>query len=96
MAQNEPNMEQKESIDYYYWYYGTLAMYQVGKDYWKSWNVAMKDTLIKHQLQREDGCEWGSWDPDVAKWGGMGGRVYATAINCLTLEVTFRYPRVFN
>jgi len=24
-----------------------------------------------------------------------GGRVYATALNCLSMEVYYRYPRVF-
>jgi len=32
----------------------------------------------------------GSWDPDPV-WGGHGGRVYATALAALTLEVYYRY-----
>lgn len=35
----------------------------------------------------------GSWDP-VGVWGGHGGRGYATAIQCLTLQVYTRYPRL--
>ena len=40
-------------------------------------------------------CDDGSWDPAVDKWGSIGGRVYATAINVLTLEVYYRYAHVF-
>jgi hypothetical protein len=42
-------------------------------------------------LQRGgDGPHAGSWDPDPV-WGGHGGRVYATAVAALTLEVYYRY-----
>ena len=42
-------------------------------------------------LQRQDtGPLRGSWDPDPV-WGGHGGRVYATAMAALTLEVYYRY-----
>ena len=45
-------------------------------------------------LQRQDaGSLRGSWDPDPV-WGGHGGRVYATAMAAVTLEVYYRYvPR---
>ena len=42
-----------------------------------------KETLDEH----------GSWD-SVDAWGNAGGRVYATAINCLTIEVWSRYKRM--
>jgi hypothetical protein len=38
------------------------------------------------RAQRQGGCGEGSWDP-VDKWGSEGGRVYATAINVLTLSL---------
>ena len=34
----------------------------------------------------------GSWDP-IGEWCVAGGRVYATAINALTLEVYYREAR---
>ena len=37
-----------------------------------------------------DGCPRGSWDPD-GRWGHEGGRIYATALAVLTLEVYYRY-----
>jgi len=79
------------TINYYYWYYGTYAMFQVGGPRWKTWNKAMQSALISHQ--RTGGCEDGSWD-GVGEWCVMGGRVYATAINALTLEIYYRYKRV--
>ncbi|MBI4616253.1 MAG: hypothetical protein HY720_21745, partial [Planctomycetes bacterium] len=79
-------------IDFYYWYYGTLAMFQLGDDYWKTWNEAMKTAIVGHQ--RKDGDERGSWDP-IDVWGNEGGRVYATALNVLSLEIYYRYDRAF-
>ncbi|MDC3379018.1 terpene cyclase/mutase family protein [Planctomycetota bacterium] len=77
-------------VNYYYWYYGTYAMFQVGGDKWSQWNDAMQESLLPRQ--RMGGCEDGSWDP-VGEWCLAGGRVYATAINALTLEIYYRYER---
>ena len=81
-------------IDMYYWYYGTLAMYQIGGSQWDSWNKAMKAAVIDSQKGDKDGCAKGSWDP-VDAWGEEGGRVYSTAIMTLCLEVYYRFPKVF-
>ncbi len=72
----------------YYWYYGTLALFQVQGDAWEPWNNAMQRQLL--QLQRTDGHLAGSWDPDTV-WGSYGGRVYSTAMATLCLEVYYRY-----
>ncbi len=82
----------KGSIDMYYWYYGTLTMFQVGGEHWKRWNQAMTPAIIERQ--RQDGNFAGSWDP-VGAWGEVGGRVYSTALLTLCLEVYYRYGRVF-
>jgi hypothetical protein len=82
------------TIDFYYWYYGTLAMFQVGQDHWRKWNDAMKTAIVDHQRLEKDRCEFGSWDPEDP-WSPEGGRVYATALNCLCTEVYYRYGRVF-
>jgi len=71
----------------YYWYYGTLAMYQHGGSAWQQWNAAVRDTLISEQVT--DGPLAGSWDPN-GPWGRYGGRLYATALSTLTLEVYYR------
>jgi hypothetical protein len=77
-----------QKINLYYWYYGTLAMFQLQGQHWERWNQAMQTTLVVRQ--RGDGKWAGSWDPDC-QWGGYGGRVYSTAVSALCLEVYYRY-----
>jgi hypothetical protein len=72
----------------YYWYYATIAMYQLQGDYWQRWNEALQSTLISRQVK--DGPLAGSWNTDTL-WGGYGGRVYTTAIAALALEVYYRF-----
>ncbi|MEK7270486.1 MAG: prenyltransferase/squalene oxidase repeat-containing protein [Planctomycetota bacterium] len=74
--------------NFYYLYYGTLTMFQIGGPHWKAWNEMMKDPLIK--IQKSGGDDDGSWDPD-AMHGPYGGRVYQTALGAMTLEVYYRY-----
>ena len=89
---------QEGRIDFYYWYYASLALFQFdGPDgsKWRSWNENMKSALVKNQEPGSAGCRSGSWDP-LDMWSRAGGgRVYATAINALTLEVYYRYANVF-
>jgi len=72
----------------YYWYYGTLAMYQHGGEEWRTWNDSLRDLLISEQ--RDTGDLAGSWDPR-GPWGPYGGRVYTTALCTLCLEVYYRF-----
>jgi hypothetical protein len=81
------NMPRLSELNYYYWYYGTLAMYQYGGRPWDDWNAVVRDSLIS--LQRQDGVAAGSWDPNDP-WGRYGGRLYSTALATLTLEVYYR------
>jgi len=89
LMDNQPTWEQRK-MNFYYWYYGTYAMFQVGGSKWKEWNDSMQQALLPNQ--RKGGCEDGSWDP-VSEWSLAGGRVYSTAINALTLEIYYRYER---
>ncbi len=82
------------SIDMYYWYYGTLALFQVGGSHWKKWNTAMVDAIVEHQHPQASRSRAGSWDP-LCCWGDEGGRVYSTAVLAMCLEVYYRYPKVF-
>jgi hypothetical protein len=61
-------------IDMYYWYYATLALFQVGQPYWSQWNNSMKDAIVNNQHQQGSGRKTGSWDP-IGVWGDDGGRV---------------------
>jgi hypothetical protein len=83
--------ENDGSIDMYYWYYGSYAMYQVGGRQWITWSTKLTDAALK--TQQKDGNAKGSWDP-VDAWGEDGGRVYSTAIMALCLEAYYRYAQV--
>jgi hypothetical protein len=72
----------------YYWYYGSLALFQLQDEAWRPWNAALQTELLS--LQRKEGELAGSWDPNTV-WGGYGGRVYSTAMAALCLEVYYRY-----
>jgi hypothetical protein len=74
--------------NYYYWYYGTLSMYQLQGPHWEKWNAALATQLVRTQVDR--GEHSGSWEPDDL-WGSYGGRVYSTALATLCLEVYYRY-----
>lgn len=86
----------RPTIDSYYWYCATHALYRLdGPDgpSWKKWNQALVDVLCKHQRGSADGCADGSWDAyKVDRWAYGGGRVATTALDVLTLEVYYRYP----
>ena len=79
------------SIDLYYWYYGSYAMFQVGGAKWKRWRHSLEKALMTSQ--RKKAHARGSWDP-ISAWGESGGRVYTTALGVLTLEVYYRYSRL--
>ena len=72
----------------YYWYYGTMCVYQQGGDTWKRWNQDMLKALCENQ--RKGGDEHGSWDP-VGSYSEYWGRVGQTALGVLCLEVYYRY-----
>ncbi len=82
------NVPQVGKPDLYYWYYGTLALFQGQSSNWPTWNEAMQQQLLR--WQETDGENAGSWGTDTV-WGGYGGRVYTTAMAALCLEVYYRY-----
>lgn len=75
--------------DAYAWYYATLASFHAGGPQWDAWNARLVAALLPLQ-RRGSGPLAGSWDPDPV-WGGHGGRVYATALSAMTLEVYYRH-----
>ena len=85
---NQPGLD---APFYYYWYFGTLVMFQLEGDSWRKWNSKKRDMLVSHQ-DNTPGELKGSWDPsskpDVT---GFSGRVYSTAMAMLTLEIYYRY-----
>lgn len=82
----------------YYWYYGTIAMFQSGGDQWDRWNAAMRDALLPLQDRDKNAHTYGSFQPfgqGWGKWGRIGGRVYTTAIGVLTLEIYYRHTPAY-
>ena len=78
----------KDKVNYYYWYYGTLAMFQTGGESWQKWNNQIAPILVGSQIR--SGENQGAW-PANGMWAGYGGSVYSTAMATLSLEVYYRY-----
>jgi hypothetical protein len=75
-------------VNLYYWYYATVALFQLQGEAWEKWNEQLKSRLLA--LQVADGAAAGSW-PTAAVWGSYGGRVYTTAMAALCLEIYYRH-----
>ena len=93
--------DKDEKVNFYYWYYGTLCMFQMGGDYWTKWNKKIQAALVPHQCKGGplDGSEQdkdGSWDPVGGGYVPTGGRVFSTALGALTLEVYYRYLPLYS
>jgi len=88
------NPSDRGDYNIYYLYYGTLAMYQHGGAPWSTWNARVRDQVVGRQQTR--GHKAGSWDPDDSPYGTHGGRIYSTALATLTLEVYYRFLRLYS
>ena len=84
----------RDPYNLYYWYYGTLSMFQNGGEGWDKWNGLVRDRIVKRQKTK--GHQTGSWDPDDSSYGAYGGRIYSTALATLTLEVYYRFLRLYD
>jgi len=78
----------------YFLYHSSLAMFQMGGSRWKKWNPLMKEVLLGDQLR--GGSADGAWNPSQ----GYGmcacvGRTMSTALGAMTLEVYYRYLRIY-
>lgn len=85
----------QRKVDFYYWYAGSHALFQIGGKPYATWLSALRQALLPHQetsASRAGPCAAGSWAPR-AELGHLGGRTYATALGALALEVPYRYER---
>ena len=78
----------------YYTYYAAQLMHNVGGAMWQKWNNQTRDALVASQAV--DGHERGSWfPPDPDGHCMTGGRLYATSLNCMVLEVYYRHMPLY-
>jgi hypothetical protein len=73
----------------YYYYYATQVLHHLEGSDFDLWNHRMREHLIR--LQESDGHAEGSWNPAGADWGKQGGRLYATSLALMTLQVYYRH-----
>ena len=85
--------QKQQKLTSYYWYYATQAMYHMQGSYWETWNEKTKTVLI--ETQEKSGGNAGSWRP-IDNWEKSGGRVYATSIKLLMLEVYYRHLPIYD
>lgn len=78
-----------QATDVYYLYYGTLGQFQMGGDYWKSWNEKFAMEVVGRQVRK--GKFAGSWDYKGVTHADRAGLAYSTAMYILSLEVYYRY-----
>jgi hypothetical protein len=71
-------------------YFNTLTMQQMGGKPWDKWNRSLKEALLK--TQGRGGCQNGSWNPSDDEHV-FGGRIAATTLGSLALEIYYRYAR---
>jgi Cysteine-rich secretory protein family len=82
----------KNRVDFYYWYYATLALFQLGDPFWKKWNAALMPVLLEGQDVKSTKGLRGSWTAK-GRWAGYGGRIYQTSLAILMLTTYYRYDR---
>jgi hypothetical protein len=74
----------------YFNYYATQVLHQFEGPLWDEWNRQMRDHLVSTQDKK--GHQAGSWMIEAPGHDiEAGGRLYITALNCLTLEVYYRH-----
>lgn len=83
----------ENKYDIYYNYYVTQVMKQYGGDEWTKWNGVMRDSLVASQ--NKSGNTAGSWFFETGHVE-KGGRLYCTAMACMTLEVYYRYLPLYS
>ncbi len=92
----QTQLPSSEEVDYYYWYYGSLAMRQTQGMAWTKWNDRIKPILLEKQILL--GANRGSWTAEGSKFqfDKVAGRVVTTAMAALSLEVYYRYLPLYS
>lgn len=75
-------------LNFWYFRFATIAHHTHGGESWDRWRSELASVLVP--MQRIDGDDCGSWDPEGA-WSRVGGRVYATCFCALALQAPYAY-----
>ena len=73
----------------YYYYYATQVLHHMEGEEFDLWNARMREHLIR--TQEKTGHRAGSWNPQGTDYGNRGGRLYATGMALMTLQVYYRH-----
>ena len=73
----------------YFYYYATQVLHHLEGEDFDAWNHLMREHILR--LQVTSGDQEGSWSPQGVDEGQRGGRMYATAMALLTLQVYYRH-----
>lgn len=73
----------------YFYYYATEVLHHMEGEDWDLWNHRIRELLIR--TQEKSGHREGSWSPEGTDWGKRGGRIYATSLALMTLQVYYRH-----
>jgi len=95
MLDTPPSFAEHYQRDVYYWFFATQTLYHYGGEEWRTWNLQMRDVLLRHQEQYD--ANRGSWNPQrpVRDQWVQYGRLYTTCMSLYILEVYYRHLRVF-
>ena len=100
LARQGPDLAEgtAKPVDMYYNYYATQVIKQYGGNEWQEWNDRLRDNLI--ESQHKEGNRAGSWyfntPSPYQSTGKKAGRLYTTALACMTLEVYYRFLPIYS
>jgi hypothetical protein len=89
LMKNMPPESASQLGQIYYYYYATQVLHHMEGSDFDLWNHRMREHLIR--TQQSEGHKAGSWSPEGTDYGDRGGRLYATSMALMTLQVYYRH-----
>ena len=89
LMKNQPPERALSLGDMYFYYYATQVLHHLEGDDFDLWNFRMRQHLLG--TQEQEGEMAGSWGAEGVPHGDRGGRMYATSLALLTLQVYYRH-----
>ena len=88
-----PAAEAERLGDIYFYYYASQVLHHLEGEDFDRWNYLIREHLVGTQVK--EGPLTGSWNPPDTNHGKRGGRVYATSLALLTLQMYYRHLPMF-